>query len=460
MLDEVRTLVVVPSISFPPGVLAKIAGVRWYEERLLVAALLLRRPDLRMVFVTSSRIDPATVAYYLRFVPDPADARRRLRLFHVGDPSIGSLTGKLLGRPDLLDDIRSAAGDGGGGWLLPFNVTALEQRLSVAVGLPLYGPHPDLVWLGSKTGAREVARRAGVAVLDGRERLFSVEEIAGAVEEIRGRRAGLRAVMIKLNNGFSGQGNAIVDVRHGPRPVVELPTVFCGTGESWPSFARKVAEEGAIVEEVLPSDGAGSPSVQLHISPGGEVAVVSTHDQILGGPGNKVYVGCRFPAHPSYRGAIQEEARKVAAVLAAEGVIGWFGIDFLVARAGDGRPGAVFVSEINLRLGGTTHPFWMARLATGGAYDVATGHIHAQGRAKSYVASDNLKSARLVGRSPADVIEAVDRAGLGFDPATRTGTTLHLLGPLSELGKMGATSIADDPAQAEEMYREVEKLLL
>lgn len=460
MLEEARTLVVVPSISFPPSELAKIAGVRWYEERMLVAALLLRRPGLRMVFVTSSRIDPATVDYYLRFVPDPEDARRRLHLVHVDDPAIGSLSGKLLGRPDLLEEIRVAAGGGEDAWLLPFNVTQLEQGLADAVGVPLYGPRPDLVWLGSKTGAREVARRAGVAVLDGHERLFSVAEITEAVEEIRLRRPDLEAVMIKLNNGFSGQGNAIVDVARFSRPVNELETVFCGTGESWPSFGRKVGEEGAIVEEVLARAGVVSPSVQLHISPKGEVDVVSTHDQILGGPENKVYVGCRFPAHPSYRGTIQDEAMKVAGVLAAEGVIGWFGIDFLVVPAAAGRPDLVYLSEINLRLGGTTHPFWMAALVTEGAYDPATGHIHADGTAKSYMASDNLKSERLIGRSPAEIIGAVEGAGLGYSHETRTGTTLHLLGPLFEFGKMGVTSIADGPAEAEAMYRDVEKLLL
>jgi hypothetical protein len=58
-------------------------------------------------------------------------------------------------------------------------------------------------------------------------------------------------------------------------------------------------------------------------------------------------------------------------------------------------------------MGGTTHPFWMARLVTGGTYDPTTGELVAGGRPKSYVASDNLKSAALVGRTPADYATAV-----------------------------------------------------
>jgi hypothetical protein len=173
-----------------------------------------------------------------------------------------------------------------------------------------------------------------------------------------------------------------------------------------------------------------------------------------------VYVGCRFPADIRYRRAIQEEARKVGAVLARDGVVGWFGIDFIVAPASLDGSWHVFLSEINLRLGGTTHPFWMARLATGATYDRGAGQLVAGGTVKSYVASDNLKSVRLHGRSPAEVIETVDAAGLGFEPGSRTGATLHLLGALPDHGKMGVTSIADDPAEAEARYRAVEALLL
>ena len=49
----------VPSISFPPAELAKITAVGFYEERMLFLLLLLRSPDLRIVFVTSMPVDPS-----------------------------------------------------------------------------------------------------------------------------------------------------------------------------------------------------------------------------------------------------------------------------------------------------------------------------------------------------------------------------------------------------------------
>jgi hypothetical protein len=131
----------------------------------------------------------------------------------------------------------------------------------------------------------------------------------------------------------------------------------------------------------------------------------------------------------------------------------------LVPEADGGRYD-IRLSEINLRMGGTTHPFWMARLVTDGVYDPSTGELVAGGRAKCYVASDNVKGTALAGRAPADVIADVDRWGLAFDPARGTGATLHLLGAVSQFGKMGITCIADSPADADALYQELTAALV
>ncbi len=443
---------VVPSISFPAVELAKIIGVQRYEERMLFLVLLLRNPDVRVVYVTSSPVDGAIVDYYLRFLPDPEEGRRRLTMVDVDDPAIGSLSEKILDRPAVLASLRDLAPDGG--TMLPFNVTPAETRLAAELGLELCGPPAHLVRLGSKSGSRRVAARAGVRRIEGAENLFSVAEVNAAISAIRARRPSAEAVVVKLNNGFSGQGNAILDLDGLCDPLPASKTTFCANEESWATFTAKIEDEGAIVEELLRVDGLQSPSAQLRVGADGTVELLSTHDQILGGPEGQVYLGCRFPAAASYRAAITEEALRVGQVLAAEGVVGSFGIDFLVSPAGD-----VYLSEINLRMGGTTHPFWMARLVTQGDYDIDTGELIADGRAKCYVASDNVKYESLIGRTPQEIIELVDRSGLGFDPATRTGTTLHLLGAVPDYGKMGLTAIANSTEEAEDLYERALKTL-
>jgi len=461
--QEAGTVVVLPSATFPVAELRKITGIGFYEERMLFTTLFLRRPALRVVYLTSQRVDPAVVDYYLRFLPDPAGARDRLTLVSLDEPGPAALTEKLVGRPDVLDRVRHEAAGAGPAFLLPFNVTPAEQAVAEAVGLPLYGAAPALAALGSKSGSRQVARRAGVAVLPGAEDLRSLTEAGAAVEALRNRRPGLAAVVVKLNDGFSGQGNAVVELAGGPAVahLTERPTTFCAAGESWPSFAAKLAAGGGVVEELVRRPGLRSPSTQLHVSPGGAVQVLSTHDQVLGGPQDQVYLGCRFPADGRYRAAITRAALAVGAELADAGGVGSFGIDWVVAPGpGSGDMGGeVTLSEVNLRLGGTTHPYWMCRLATGARFDAATGELRSGGRPRAYRASDNLKAAALVGRQPAEVVDRLDRSGLAFDPARGTGACLHLLGAVPQFGKLGVTCVAEDPAAAQALYDEVDALL-
>jgi hypothetical protein len=450
---ESGTIVVLPSFSFAPSELAKITGVLYYEERLLFMLLWLRKPDLRIVYISALPVDPTVIDYYLRFVPDPEDARRRLRMVSTGDDTIQPLSEKLLRHPEALEEIRASAGNPDDAYLLPFNVTATERALSEALRLPLYGSPPNLFWLGSKTGSRRTARQAAVRVLEGWEDLYTLEDIEHAIEAIRARSPHADAVVIKLNNGFSGQGNAIVELDGRSAPLPSSTTTFCASEETWPTYEAKIGAEGAIVEELVRDEPMVSPSVQLRITPGGESEVVSTHDQILGGPEGHVYLGCRFPADPEYRLTIQENAMRVAGVLASKGVMGSFGIDFLVAHGHGGNH--VYLSEINLRMGGTTHPFWMAKLVTGGEYDPTTGELMVGDEPRRYVATDNIKEPTLIGCSPADVIDAIEKAGLAFDPATSTGTTLHLLGALRPYGKMGAVCIGRTLEEADRLYAEL-----
>lgn len=447
------TIVVIPSLTFPEVELRKITAIEHYEERLLCTLLGLSDPQVRMVYVTSTEVHAAIVDYYLSFVRDSRSARRRLHLVVVGDPSPRPLSEKLLERPGALRDVRRRVADPDDTFIFPFNVTPVEQEVAEALGLPLFGPRPELGRFGTKSGARAIARRAGVPVLEGSEDVRSLEQLERAIHSLRARRPDARAVVVKLNNGFSGQGNAIIDVTEMQSPIDRSPTVFCAEEESWASFAPKIAAEGAIVEEQLRDGGIASPSVQMRISPGGRVEVLSTHDQVLGGPDDQVYLGCRFPARRHYRDVIQTHALAVARLLAEEGVIGLFGVDFVVVPDGSGH--AAYLSEINLRVGGTTHPFLTARGITEGSYDGSSGELLAGGKPVCYVASDNIKSARYVGITPRRALAALEASGLGYDDRTKSGATLHMVGALPRYGKLGATCLAGSVEEAAAMYDDV-----
>jgi hypothetical protein len=454
---ERGTIVALPSVTFPPSELRKIVGIERYDERLLCLLLLLRAPQIRMVFVTSARVDDFVADYYLSLLDDPAGARERVTFVHLDDEEPRALSEKLLQHPDALEQIRAAVGSDENAFILPFNVTELERDVAETLGIPIYGPDPGLAAWGMKSGARQLARDAGVPVLEGSEDLFSLLDLERAIDRLRTRRPEARAVVVKLNNGFSGQGNAILEIDGLVSPLDASPTTFCASEESWPSYIAKIEAEGAIVEEAVRAEEMVSPSVQVGIRPDGSVEVLSTHDQILGGPDDQVYLGCRFPARAEYRADITTHALEIARALADRGVIGAFGIDFIVVP----RDGAhdVFLSEINLRLGGTTHPFMMARLATGAIYEQETGELVADGKHVAYLATDNLKSQSYVGLDPARVVEAVTSSGLAYDPLVGVGATLHLLGALERYGKLGTVCIAHGAEAAEDLYAGVVEAL-
>ena len=455
---ESGTVVVLPSITFPIDELRKIVGIGRYEERLLCLLLLLATPKLEMVYVTSLPIDAIVTSYYLSFLDDPADAAKRLTLVTLDDVAPTALSEKLLDRPDKVAELRGLVA-GKDAYLLPFNVTAAERAIATEIGAPVYGPRPGLAYNGSKSGSRHVAREAGVAVPVGTEDLHSLAAVDAALRAIKEQRPDARSAVVKLNQGFSGQGNAVVDLGAFAGGAVAgkavgTATTFCASEESWASFGPKIERDGAIAEEMIRAPGMVSPSVQMRVAPDGSVEVLSTHDQILGGPDNQVYLGCRFPAHPTYRAAIVEAAARIGKVLAGKGVVGAFGMDFLVVPpAGDpaGTPD-IYLSEINLRLGGTSHPFYMARFATRGTYDQATGELITPHGPVAYVATDNLKSERYRSLTPNRVVEELRARGLAFDPGASSGVTLHLLGALTEHGKLGATCIAHGYEAADDLY--------
>ncbi len=467
-----HTVVVVPSLTMHPGELAKVPGVEHYEERLLTQTMVLRYPRTRVVYVTSRAIDSTIIDYYLHLLQGiPAShARKRLLLLDTHDTSPKPLTQKILERPRLIERIRAAIPAPYMGHIACFNSTHLERKLALRIGLPLYACDPDLSELGSKSGSRRVFKEAGVPLPAGREDLRDRGDLAEALGELWDERPASRRYVVKLNEGFSGEGNAILERSElGDRPrgasavrnAVEkaLPKLqFEAPNETWERFAGAFDEMGGICEEWVDGEDKRSPSIQCRVSPDRKPVIISTHDQILGGPTGQIFLGCRFPADPEYRILVQDWGERVAEVLADHGVLGRFGVDFVVARTEAGWK--AYAIEINLRKGGTTHPYQMLRFLTRGSYDMGHGLFRSvSGKLKYYRATDNLVSPRYQGLLPEDLIDISVYNGLHFNPLEEEGVTFHLIGTLSQFGKVGMTCIANSFERADALYDEACRIL-
>lgn len=467
-----QTVVVVPSLSFDARELQKITGVHHYEERMLVNLMLLRQPRTKMVYVTSQPIDPTIVDYYLAMLPGVphAHARKRLILLHCADASSIPLSAKILARPRLMERIRAEIPDPTLAHVVCFNSTHWERTLAVRLGLPLNSVDPALNHLGTKSGCRETFREAGVELPDGFENLRTPEEIAGSLAELYRRNPGIRRAVVKLNDGFSGEGNALfryqealpsgVSDRLEERLLEALPKVlrYEAPLEHWDSFSMKYGEMGGVVEAFVEGDIKRSPSVQCRVNALGEPQAISTHDQVLGGPSGQVFLGCTFPADDEYRMDIQKSGEKIAGALAEKGVIGRFGIDYVSVKE-DGR-WKHYAIEVNLRKGGTTHPFLTLKFLTAGHYDTGDGLFYApSGKPKYYFATDTVQAERYKGLLPEDLVDIAVYNGLHFHGPTERGVVFHLIGALSEFGKLGMVAIGDNPQQARFLYRQTLQVL-
>jgi hypothetical protein len=441
-----HALVVLPSFSFGESLLAHYGDrIPALEHRYLVAIGVLGRVEsCDMVFVGSQEPGAEVLDYYLSLLPPSRreSARRRFHPVTVPDDSPRSVAAKLLDHPAHLDHVRRLIGDRPR-YIEPWNVTDHEVAVAVALQAPVNGAHPDVLPVAHKSSGRRLFREAGVPLPYGHEDVRTVDDVVRAAHDIHRRRPSATAVVVKHDDSGAGDGNAVIDLRGDVR----------GDVESLPAWYLLDLRAGGVVEERVEGVAFSSPSAQVDVLPDGRVVVLATHEQELGGAGDQVYMGCRFPAQPAYAAELGRHAAAVGAALARHGAVGRMGVDFAVARDADGRH-AVHALEVNLRKGGTTHPFTVLRSHVPGRYDVEAGRwvAAADGSARAYRATDNLVNPRWLGLPPGTVLRAVGDRGLHLDHETGTGVVLHMLSCLAVDGRFGLTAVGRDADHAAELF--------
>lgn len=460
-----HTSVIVPSMSVNQEELAKVTGAAFYEERLMFALIRLRNPNARLIYITSQPVHPDVVDYYLQLLDSvsASHARKRLHMVSVFDSSPRPLSEKILERPNLLKRLRRYIGDANHAYLTTYNSTFLERRLAISLGIPMNGLDPDLLGWGTKSGNRKIFEEAGVNHPTGIEDLHSEDDVVQALASLRQQRPDIERSVVKLNEGFGGEGNAVFTYpdkasgEEGIRNALQNLSWLSGN-ETYEKFMKKFDTMGGIVEELIAGVETRSPSVQMRILPNGDNRLVSSHEQVLGGATGQAYMGCSFPANDEYRAMLLADANKVGNVLSRLGVIGRFAIDFLTTKTASGwRAHAI---EINLRMGGTTPPFHALEFLTGGELDVDSGLFMApNGQAKYYSATDNLKSPAYRGLLPEDLFEIIWNNGIGFKHATGTGVLFYMIGALSQYGKLGMTCIGNSAEEAQQLFEDTVRVL-
>ncbi|SRR5579871_313303 len=457
-----KTIIVIPSLSLDQQVLAKIDGALYYEERLLCLLMLLRMPRTHVIYVSSMPIDPVIIDYYLSLLPGITGhhARERLTMLSCYDMSPVSLTDKILQRPSLVERIKKSIPADHVAHIACFNTTELERTLAVRLGVPVYGCDPALNYWGTKSGCRKIFLDACVHMPPGVGDLYSYEHIVHAVAALKDMYPGLRKAILKLNEGFSGDGNAVLEFpQHLTNKELfewiqvnlDKKIVPVARDMTTEVFFKKFEQMGGVVEAFIEGETKSSPSVQCRINPLGKVEVISTHDQLLAGESDQVFVGAHFPCSEVYQANIAALGKTIAEELKKKGVMGRFSIDFISVKRDEGWDH--YAIEINMRKGGTTHPYLMLQFLTNGYYDEAGGQfLTPQNHLRYYFASDNLQRNAYKGLTPPDLLDIAMFHGLHFDGSAQKGVMFHMIGALSQFGKIGVVCIGESREEAYSFY--------
>lgn len=423
-----HVVVALPSYSVGDSLLSHyIERIPALEHRYLVSLLVLHRiRDCHTVFVASKAPGDDVLAYYAGLGPrDPAEVLSRFEVLHVPDHGGRSVAAKLLDRPDLLEKLRRTVA-GKPAVIEPWNVTESELAVARELGVPINGTDPSLRFLGFKSEGRRVFAAAGVPTPLGVEDVSTIAEVEEAIRTIRAARPDLASVIVKHDDSGAGDGNIVVDLTSPswPKALEELPEWYVGD-----------LAKGGVVEEMVAGSHFSSPSAQIDIAPGGEVLIVATHEQVMGGPRDQVYLGCSFPASKEYGRVIADHALATGHELARRGVLGRVAVDFAAAVTSDGS-WTVRALEINLRKGGTTHPFATLRSLAPGRYDAQGARwLTDSGEERSYAASDNLVDPAWTGMPP---------SGLQTRDSTRSRASSSAVSSGSRSASSSAKRVAEN----------------
>lgn len=456
--DEPYTSVIVPSVTVDAGSLAGHGGSRFYEETLLLLLMRLRNPRAHVVHVTSQPIPPVVVDYYFQFLAGiPAShAASRLTLLSAHDGSDRPLIQKILERPRLVERIRAAIPDLSRAYMTVFRASALERRLATLLDIPLNAADPGLESICTKSSGRRVLREAEVDVPLGVEDLHDEHDVVAALQDLMAQRPGLARAVLKLETSFWDEGHALVDLPSSPtrealRQALRGLQVSAGADDP-ESYLERFRHTGGIAEEFV-EDVQKVVSGQVRINPRREVILTSTHDELRGGRTGLDSVGCVFPADGRWRRQVQEAALRVGHVLAGKGLVSRLSVEFLAGAGAAGRPPSLAGTEVNLGVGGSTHPLLAVRFLTGGQIQPETGLFQSpSGREKFYRATDNLHSEAYRRLIPEDLIDVLTTGKLHYSPRGEAGALFYMLGAISELGRVGMVAIGNSREEADASF--------
>ncbi|MBK8202734.1 MAG: hypothetical protein IPK68_10595 [Bdellovibrionales bacterium] len=490
--------IIVPSLNFDPAEIGPIVGSAHYEQRSLWTLLRAADPNVRVLFVSSSKVPQTALDELFSGLSrsEINEIEHRTEMIALNNNGSDYLSDKIANSPEALTQIKQASRRLLNGQEPTEENTVLSgfvnessmNRLSAELQLPLTGMHPALEILNSKQGNRIIARESMIPFAEGTDSNYSINEIVQSIDELYVQMKGRGSCFIKANYGASGQGIIKIEFRkttdadgaqnNGSNivlamdlenseknrrdAILELLQHHSERNSQLKNVLERAEKFGVVIETGIVHTRA--PSVQLEILAGGEIVPLSTHMQDMDGP---VYKGASQPAY----GDIELESRlmsysvKYAEVLARYGVVGRIGLDFF--EVNNNEEIDFIFGEANNREGGTTHPWETVARLLRANYDATRKAFISSvtGQPIFYKMTDNfVDKETFQNLSLQDLWVEFKKDPeyrlLKANRETGTGVKFHLLSALPEFGKIGLTAFAKSKQEAANLFEKAKLVLL
>jgi hypothetical protein len=486
----IRTVVLLSGLNFNFRELEKTPYLHIYEEKFLFFLFLLRFSRTKLIYVVSQPIADSLIDYYLDKVAKSEKEKgkmlKRLIFVNLNDSRKMPVAAKLLENEGALTKISEEIKNKKTAYIQCYSSTSYEKKVAIKLDIPLYGINENLSVFGTKSGSIKTFTTCEVPCLDAITNLKTRDDLFNAIAKLAKKYPEHRGLIIKLEDYPAGEGNVIFSAQKFweitklgkdsalktlSRNIADNFDKCCEQSEKLPhkkfSFYFETIENyldvfervGGIVELFIQANDFYSPSCQIRILPNKKVVVLSTHEQILKGKYKTEYTGCIFPASKAYRSKISKYAGKVGDYLAKKGVIGRFAVDFIAYREGAKKRYQLKAIEINLRKGGTTHPYAIARSATGALYNKKSGLLSVKNKKIYYLASDSISYQSWRGKSPKTLMDLLEKNNLDFNKDKKRGVVIHLFSMLEKEGRFGATFIGGSQKEVENIYKKTIRIL-
>lgn len=468
--NEKVQIIACPSISLKREDIEKIVAIDLYEMRSLWQILYAVKRNIHVLYLSSNPVETENVKHLLKCVGLDEEVRSRISFYDMAEYGGINLSEKIINSGKFLNTLHKQI-EKFPTFLMPFNYTDIERRLAGILGIPVFGCHPTLSYWQTKSGNKTIFRRAEIPMPEGVENVKSREDIIFGVMNLWRQHPAQMKYMVKLDSGVSGEGNALLELDMPFEKFDHLSIKdkldyieerlmqmrFQQKDLSFDEFAQRM-QAGGIIENFLEGENFYSPSSQGYIHPNLNVELLATHEQILDQSGMK-YLGCRFPAPKDIRSMLSRWTKQIGNELSKIGVLGFFSVDYIVYTNAEGQE-EVKVIEINIRQGGTTHPYQTAKLVTNSRFNDETGLLETQeGQPVHYFANDNFCRDHLKNSPPKSLIGYLEKQGVLFNPRTKKGAVLHMLNSMSHFGKLGYTVIAPSQLEVDDMRLKLEKVV-